>query len=130
MTKAALQTIIDLIAASEFEPNVLIGMINGHAKHAMSEPQSPSIPGFTIDALQKQAFQLPPSDQYRLAFFIAENVGYVMVREPDHPDCPHSSTICAWPNCNQPSGYDYCYEYCLDNVGRPTVTRPDRGGEK
>jgi hypothetical protein len=32
----ALQTVVDLIAANEFDPNILIGMINGYAKHALS----------------------------------------------------------------------------------------------
>jgi hypothetical protein len=48
------------------------------------------IPGFTIDALRKHAFGMPPADQYRLACLIAGNVGYVLVEEPEHPDSPHA----------------------------------------
>jgi hypothetical protein len=37
----------------------------------------------TVDDLQAQARKLSPHDQYRLAFFIAENVGYVLAKEID-----------------------------------------------
>ena len=30
---------------------------------------------------------------------------------------------CAWPNCDQPSGYDYCYEHCLNNLAHPSHNR-------
>lgn len=32
---------------------------------------------------------LPPAEQYDIAFKLAENVGYVLAREPEHPDSPH-----------------------------------------
>jgi hypothetical protein len=58
---------------------------------AAQPPAAPvEIPGFTIDALRKQAFRMPPADQYKLACFIAENVGYILAREPEHPDSPHN----------------------------------------
>jgi len=47
----------------------------------------------TIETLRRQAFALSPAEQYRLAFFIAENVGYVLAREPEHPDSPHAQEI-------------------------------------
>jgi hypothetical protein len=50
------------------------------------------IPGFTIDALRKQAFRMPPADQFKLACFIAENVGYVLAPEQEHPDSPHNGS--------------------------------------
>ena len=34
-------------------------------------------------------------------------------------------TNCAWPNCDQPSGHDYCHKYCLDDAGRPTASGGD-----
>jgi len=43
-----------------------------------------------INRLRKEAFKLSPAEQYRLAFFIAENVGYVLEREHEHPDSPHT----------------------------------------
>jgi hypothetical protein len=33
-------------------------------------------------------------------------------------------TVCTWPNCDQPSGHDFCYRHCLNDTGSPTVTRP------
>lgn len=30
----------------------------------------------TVELLRQQAFELSPAEQYRLAFFIAENIGY------------------------------------------------------
>jgi hypothetical protein len=35
----------------------------------------------TIETLRRQAFTLSPAEQYRLAFFIAENIGYMLARE-------------------------------------------------
>jgi Lar family restriction alleviation protein len=60
---------------------------------AAQPPAAPvEIPGFTIDALRKQAFRMHPADQFKLACFIAENVGYVLAPEKDHPDSPHNGS--------------------------------------
>jgi len=45
----------------------------------------------TIDGLREQAFKMRPSEQFRLACFIAENVGYYLTPETEHPDSPHAS---------------------------------------
>jgi hypothetical protein len=62
------------------------------ALEALTQPAAPqpSIPGFTIDALRKQAFQMPCEDQHRIAESIAANIGYVLTEEPEHPDSPHA----------------------------------------
>jgi hypothetical protein len=39
--------------------------------------------------LLQNVLSLSPAEQHRLAFLIAENIGYVLTREPDHPDSPH-----------------------------------------
>src|SRR4051812_18694173 len=48
----------------------------------------------TVDALRKQAFELSRGDQYRLAFFISEHIGFGLVRctcggGVDHPADEH-----------------------------------------
>jgi len=59
-----------------------------------SEPaQQPAPASPDIVELRKQAFELTPHEQYRLAFFIAENVGYILAKEPEHPDSPHASVV-------------------------------------
>lgn len=37
------------------------------------------------EALRAQAFALPRHEQFRLAWFIAENLGYILASEPTHP---------------------------------------------
>lgn len=44
------------------------------------------------EELRKQAFELPPDQQFRLAWFVAENLGYVLAKEPEDPDSPHNET--------------------------------------
>lgn len=39
-----------------------------------------------VNALRRDAFKLSSADQYRLAFFVAENVGYVLKPPPSHDD--------------------------------------------
>lgn len=53
-------------------------------EHARCQPMT--------ESLRKQAFEMSCEEQYRLAFFIAENLGYVLAKEPEHPDSPHSSS--------------------------------------
>jgi hypothetical protein len=43
-----------------------------------------------IDALRRSAFDLAPDEQFRLATFIAENVGYVLTAEASFDDIPRS----------------------------------------
>jgi hypothetical protein len=63
----------------------------------MSGPRlSPGTGHDRIEQLRKQAFDLTPHEQYRLATFIAENVGYLLTGEPEHPDSPHASNDKTW----------------------------------
>lgn len=59
---------------------------------AVSRPEPAAAPA-SIEQLRTLAFELTPADQYRLAFFIAENVGYILISELDHPDSPHDGTV-------------------------------------
>lgn len=34
----------------------------------------------------------------------------------------HPSTTCTWPDCDQPSGHDYCYSHCI--AERALATKP------
>jgi hypothetical protein len=45
------------------------------------------------EALRKVAFNMSCRDQYRLAFFIAENLGYCLMKEPQDSDSPHAAPI-------------------------------------
>jgi len=56
-------------------------------------PVAEAVQHSEIEALRKLAFDLNPVSQHRLAFFIAENIGMVLVNEPEHPDSPHATPI-------------------------------------
>lgn len=47
----------------------------------------------TTEELRTLAFTMTPAEQFRLASFIAENVGYVLMEEPPHPDSPHDDGV-------------------------------------
>jgi hypothetical protein len=34
---------------------------------------------------------------------------------------------CIWPDCDQPSGHDFCHRHCLDNAGHPAHSSTDGG---
>ena len=44
-----------------------------------------------VEEMRKQAFELTPAEQFRLAFFIAENVGYALTRLGISEDKPHEN---------------------------------------
>ena len=56
----------------------------------LSRPATPAVGGLAVnDTVRKIVYQMSPADQYDLAFKVAENVGYILVREAEHPDSPH-----------------------------------------
>jgi hypothetical protein len=59
---------------------------------------TPAVGGEAVnDTVRKIVYQMSPVDQYDLAFKVAENVGYILVREAEHPDSPHLSDQPATP---------------------------------
>jgi hypothetical protein len=46
------------------------------------------------EELRKLAFELTPNEQYRLAYQVAENVGYVLVREDTQMQQAPKGCIC------------------------------------
>jgi hypothetical protein len=36
---------------------------------------------------------------------------------------------CAWPDCDQPSGHDFCYGHCLNNARHPAADTSDRNSK-
>jgi hypothetical protein len=64
------------------------------------------------DELRKRAFELSPHEQFRLAFFIAENVGYVLAKEDSVNEMTDALTKCEYcgngqcENCMN-TGYKY-----------------------
>ena len=67
-----------------------------------------------VEEIRKLAFELTPEGQYRLAFLVAENVGYVLEREPDHPECPHAD----------PAGVTLTVEMIAREVRRAMLDNP------
>jgi hypothetical protein len=53
----------------------------------------PKLSGGSPDELLAEAFELSCNDQFDLATKIAENVGYVLAPEPEHPNNPHAKNV-------------------------------------
>jgi hypothetical protein len=63
-----------------------------------------------------QIIKMSPADQFDLAFKVAENVGYMLVRAPEHPDSPHLAAQPATPVVGGEALDRAAFQlFCLDN---------------
>jgi hypothetical protein len=63
-----------------------------------------------------QIIKMSPANQFDLAFKVAENVGYMLVRAPEHPDSPHLAAQPATPVVGGEALDRAAFQlFCLDN---------------
>jgi hypothetical protein len=72
-----------------------------------------------IERLRAEAFKLPPAEQYRLATFIAENVGYELTSDQLRGGPAQGTTTCDWDDADYTKARD-CMRSILLPLG-PTA---------
>lgn len=103
---------------------------------ATTTPSDNGVPanGNRVNTMVMQIVNFTCAEQYDLAFKIAENVGYVLTQEPEHPDSHHAngvparSTFLGYRNrngaemhCSKPKCVDdtACQDGCVHPVAVP-----------
>ena len=85
---------------------------NPTCPHCHATVLSTSQPESVNDIVRKIVYQMSPADQYDLAFKVAENVGYTLTREPEHPDSPHlAAALAATPAVSENEKWRSWREY-------------------
>lgn len=75
---------------------------------------------------------MSPADQYDLAFKVAENVGYTLIREPEHSDSPHLAALAATPAESGKASSEELPWYSAEKTAEffnPPAATPAGGGD-